>query len=473
MATNKKRLCVIGCGTYGSYLISRLVTLADEYAYDIVVLEVGNEVTKNEQEIGFESVSPNSKASKDGRYFGFGGTSTRWGGQVLFYDNRDATDEVWGKIVEINQKYEHHVVKHLLGDVPKIKEPQNIKAGIWLKYQKRNIFKYIPKQKKHQLNIISCARVTRFVFEGSKLKTVCYQKEGEIEQDLEADVFYLTAGAIESCRLLLEVKEQYSFGSWSDLGKNFGDHLSVELFKVKNTKPILEKEDFVPYFYKGNLITKRLLVSAKNGRSGFAHVVINKDVQFFSALKKMLFGKQEVRLNFFELLRGLEFMLRLGLNVVFFKKLYAHRNNWSVQLDIEQAFPNANYIRLADETDRFGQRIPVIDWQKSPEDQAVILELKEYLAQYLHAQKIPFESVYHENSGVDKVEDAYHPVGFIRFGIDDKAVLNEYGKVKGTENLYHFSTAMFPSAKSINPTAAVFCFIEHHLQSIYTRFSNR
>jgi hypothetical protein len=41
--------------------------------------------------------------------------------------------------------------------------------------------------------------------------------------------------------------------------------------------------------------------------------------------------------------------------------------------------------------------------------------------------------------------------------------LNPQCQVIGIDNLYHFSTAMFPSAKSINPTAAGFCFIEKHL----------
>jgi choline dehydrogenase-like flavoprotein len=64
-----------------------------------------------------------------------------------------------------------------------------------------------------------------------------------------------------------------------------------------------------------------------------------------------------------------------------------------------------------------------------------------------------------------KIEDVYHPVGFLRLGHDENAVLNPQCQVIGIDNLYHFSTAMFPSAKSINPTAAGFCFIEKHLDA--------
>ena len=51
----------------------------------------------------------------------------------------------------------------------------------------------------------------------------------------------------------------------------------------------------------------------------------------------------------------------------------------------------------------------------------------------------------------------------MRLGLDKNAVLNLENRVNGMSNLYHFSTAMFPSAKSINPTGAGFCFIENHL----------
>ena len=60
----------------------------------------------------------------------------------------------------------------------------------------------------------------------------------------------------------------------------------------------------------------------------------------------------------------------------------------------------------------------------------------------------------------NKVEDVYHPVGFLPVG----SVVSMTGKVKGLENLWHFSTAMLPSARSINPTAAVMCHIEEHLE---------
>ena len=103
MNFENKKVCVIGCGTFGSYLVKRLL---EQYGnrVDITVVEIGNRKTQTESEIGLASISENSTVSRDGRYFGFGGTSARWGGQVLFFDERDNPEKNsnWHKIIEIN-----------------------------------------------------------------------------------------------------------------------------------------------------------------------------------------------------------------------------------------------------------------------------------------------------------------------------------------------------------------------------------
>ena len=57
-------------------------------------------------------------------------------------------------------------------------------------------------------------------------------------------------------------------------------------------------------------------------------------------------------------------------------------------------------------------------------------------------------------------------------GHDENAVLDMSCRVNGIENLYHFSTAMFPSVKSASPTAAVCCFIEQHLATDSEKITN-
>ena len=465
------KVCIIGCGTYGSYLIRRLTEKLGE-GVQITAIEIGDAHIKNEKEMGVEAESLYAAASFRGRYFGLGGTSARWGGQVLFFDERDNPnkDPNWNDIIAINQQYRKTVLNNLLGSVTaKMDDPgevkQDVKTGIWLKYSKRNIFKQLDRKTTQSIEVLKNLRVVDFVFQGDTIKAVVCRDKGGNENTIEADVFYLTAGAIESCRLLLDIDQRHAFLPANDLGKHYGDHLSVELFRVKGRRPILGGQDFLPRLYKGSLITKRIVVRSQSGRIGFAHFIYNKEVKVFSSIKKALFGVRQIDFNAHDVLDGFVFLVKFGFSVFFLKKMYAHHNNWSLQLEIEQAFPNGNEIGLSDKVDQYGVAAAKLDWEVSEDDRHTIAEIKSDLARRLEKEGIPYEDVYDSDLGATKIEDVYHPAGFIRMGNDGQAVLDLDGKVKGVANLYHFSTAMFPSAKSTSPTAAGFCFVEHHLDS--------
>ncbi len=462
------KICIIGCGTYGSYLLRRLVEVKGDKV-EITVIEMGCEKIQSESEIGIASESVFSHAAERGRYFGLGGTSARWGGQVLFFDERDNPDYQadWNTIVQVNKKYKTTVLEKLLGNVPNLNtiltERNNEKTGIWLKYRKRNLFKGLSKTILNTAKILKNQRVTDFKFENSTIKSViCKDKTGN-EQNVFADVFYLTAGAIESCRLLLVLKQKYKLITSSDLGKNYGDHISVELFKIIGHKPLIKGTNFLPNIKHGSLITKRWLVKDSNNRIGFAHPIFNQDIKVFTSIKRMLFGRQQFEFKAKDIFEGIEFLARFGVNVLFLKKMYAHRNSWSIRLDLEQAYPNNNTISLSEKTDDFEETGVCLNWTVSKSDLDSISAIKEDLEAILIKENIPYSNVFTSKVEDTKIEDVYHPVGFIRMGHDDNAVLDMDCKVRGIQNLYHFSTAMFPSAKSINPTAAGFCFIEQNL----------
>jgi hypothetical protein len=481
------KICIIGCGTYGAYLMRGLM---EKFGHDIelTVIEMGNEKTKNESEIGITAESNASHAAEKGRYFGLGGTSARWGGQVLFFDERDNPENQadWNTIVAINKQYRSVVLKNLLGNNPNLPtDKRNEKTGIWLKYTKRNVFK--SRDAMHHIStllnpikLIKNRRVIDFIIENKTIKAVtisgAQKPTSDVQnpkytegspQTINADVFYLTAGAIESCRLLLALNKQHNLIKSTDLGKHYGDHLSVELFKIKGHKPVINGINLLPTFLNGSLITKRLIVSDLNNRIGFAHPVFNKEVKVFTSIKCLLFGKQQMDFNLKDIIDGFEFLIRFGFNVLFLKKMYAHRNNWSLQLDIEQAFPNDNSIDLSENIDKYGQHAARLNWRVSTEDKQSIEAIKNDLMMILNKENINYSIVYDSNIESMKIEDVYHPVGFIRMGHDENAVLDPNCRVKGIDNLFHFSTAMFPSAKSINPTAAGFCFIEQHLDTVF------
>ncbi|MCB0520149.1 MAG: hypothetical protein H6577_03115 [Lewinellaceae bacterium] len=461
----KKKICIIGCGTFGSYLLKRLLEKHGDGA-DITVVEIGHSKTQSESEVGLGSISEHSKVSTDGRYFGFGGTSARWGGQVLFFDERDNPegDATWNEIVRINQRHKATVLKNLLGENVDLQEDRaNIKTGIWLKYAKRNLFKRLGKSQLAPVKMMPGQRVVDFnIIEGRLNSVVCRSREGQTAE-VAADVFYLTAGALESCRLLLALNAKTGLLDGTDLGKNFGDHISTELFTVHGAKPVINGVDFTPRLRRGSLVTQRMIVQTDDGVIGFLHCVFNKDIKAFKFLKELMFGKRSTTVTFAEFIGGVVFLFQFVFHLLFKNKLYVDETQWSLQLDMEQPVPNKNRLALSAEKDQYGEAAIQIDWQVSKKDLAYIAEMRKKIEHILKSNQLEFKALYNPATTDNKVEDVYHPVGCTRIGHDAKAVVNYNGRVKSINNLYHFSTGIFPSAKSINPSAAVLCFVEECL----------
>jgi len=464
----KEKICLIGLGTFGSYLLKSLVKKYGD-SKEIIVIEIGDKAIKDEKEIGIKSISENSTATSDGRYFGLGGTSSRWGGQVLFFDKRDnpSNDENWNEIIKINDNYKQKVTKRLLGinkNFDYQDEHQNIKTGIWLKYNKRNIYNSITKKEIESIQLLTNLRVVDFQIEDKKIKKIICKDENLEIKEIEADKFYLTTGAIESCRLLLKLNQKTSLFNNTGLGKNFGDHISTELYQIKNAPPIIDGVDFTPYFHNGNLITKRIIVTTKDNLVGFVHFIYNKDIKAFKFIKELLFGKKETKVTLLEFLSGFVFLFKFVYHLLFMKNLYVDKVQWSLQLDLEQPVYNNNSIKLSEEKDCFAEPIVEIDWSISNIEKNAIDELHKKIEELLLQNNFNYDSVYAPSSKNNKVEDVFHPVGCIPMGNDEKSVCDFDGKIKALENMYHYSTALFPSAKSINPSASVFCFIEKHLE---------
>jgi choline dehydrogenase-like flavoprotein len=464
----QQHICVIGCGTFGSYLVRRLYERHGT-ALQLTVIEIGDRRIRSESDIGIETISPHSSVSRAGRYFGLGGTSARWGGQVLFFDDRDnpSGDPAWNEIIRINRVHREKVLRNLLGDraYHPVEDGQGpVKTGIWLKYTRRNMYRRLQNGMLRHPRFLTNRRVTGFVTDGRRIVSVRCKSEDGREEEISADLFYLTAGALESCRLLLLLDRFSGLFAGTDLGRNFGDHISTELFTVRNSAPVLRGTDLTPRMHKGSLVTRRLVVTTAKGVVGFLHPVLNKDIKAFKFLKELLFGKRSTTVTPAELLQGAVFLFRFAFSLAFRNKLYVDRTQWSLQLDMEQPVPNANRLTLSDRTDRFGEPVLEIDWKISGEDLVAIADVRQQAEQWLRESGLSYRAAYDPASTGNKVEDVYHPVGSIRMGTDPAAVAGFDGRIRGLDNLFHFSTALFPRAGSINPSAAVFCILEEHLE---------
>lgn len=81
-------ICIIGTGVYGSYTTK--IILEKYPGAKITLIEAGDYSSRNESELGFHTKMSGSNYTglSKGRWFGIGGTSVKWGGQLLFFSRR-------------------------------------------------------------------------------------------------------------------------------------------------------------------------------------------------------------------------------------------------------------------------------------------------------------------------------------------------------------------------------------------------
>jgi hypothetical protein len=460
------KIIIIGAGTYGSYLAHCIAGQNPDA--DIHMFEVGDSRTKSEKEIGFLSkVKGLYTASSDGRFFGLGGTSAKWGGQLLFFSPKDfADDEPMKAVVDCNLQYRDKVLSRFFTEVPKLEEkPFNnefyIKQGIWLKFNQRNVFTHFQLQNNKNIQVHQNGRVVKLNVDQDKITSIDVQQSGSNEViNHTADVFYLATGAFESIRLL-HVSGIIDMPASS---KGFADHISLRCFKVHAQSGKVGAQDFQFRFVNGSMVTSRL-IGEINNTSYFVHAIFNEDFQIFQFLKQMIFkGKISLKKlgasgkQFF-------FLFPFIYSYLVKKKLYIY-GDWYINVDIEVKNTDNN-ISLSSEVDSYGQNGISIRYEVNQDIIDTMLQIKERVKKILIESDIKFSEMPQANVSSLKIEDTYHPYGLYNYP-DHKTIFDVYNPVS---NLFLFNTGLLHRAGGLNPTSALFCLIEHHMEHPFPKFT--
>jgi hypothetical protein len=448
------RICVIGAGTYGSYIINSLQL---KYPSALITLfDVGDSSIKSESEIGYLSSLKQTlyKGLTDGRWFGFGGASTKWAGQLLTFTTNDFSkpSNFMRDIILLNEKYRWGMLKKF-GIENNYEEKMLVpglftKTGVWLSFFGRNFFKHFKIKSRKQVNILSHARITKFEFEDGKKVTKIFYKQNGKEHYASFDFYFLASGAFECARILLNSKVLISDKVM------FSDHLSQKVFKIKNG--MIGNEDFVFKITGTSLITKRL-VGEIDGFSFYAHPVLNTDFPFFQSLKTLMFKRQFSFKAIINLFLNVPEALAFAYSIFIKRKMYVRKNEWFLYIDIENP-TQSSYVKLSDVKDKFGE--PGLDVYYSIGEKAEDIYKKstEIIKQYLIKTNTDFEEVF-DTINVQNSEDIYHPFGMFCENNSVKEYFSKY------ENLIVFTTGILPRAGGINPTAAVLPLIDEFIEN--------
>ncbi|MBO4662308.1 MAG: hypothetical protein J5630_06375 [Bacteroidaceae bacterium] len=438
------KIAVLGAGTYGSYVINSLI---EKYPKsEITLFDVGDKHVKSEEEIGFFSSLKKSmyKGLTDGRYFGFGGASDKWGGQLLTYTDNDFAhpDDFMRDVIRLDKKSKDEMLSkfNIENKFPEnnVSDKLFTKTGVWLSALHRNFFHWFKINKRKQVRILSHCRVVKLDSkDGKTIDAVVYKENGE-EKHQSFDFYFLTAGAFESVRILL------SSGLTKSDKVYFSDHLSQKVFKVKETTKI-GNEDYVFRMRGTSLITKRM-IGEVDDCSFYIHPVFNLKFPFFESVKEVLFKHHFEWKYVWNIFKDIPNVIGFAWAVLVLRRMYVMNNEWFLYIDIENPSKD-NYVMLSAKTDKFG--VPGLDvyYEAGKDAEAIFIKAKDIAIEHLNACGSDYE-VLAEKINVQTCEDIYHPYGMFDF----RNVEDYYSR---WSNMLVVTTGCLSRSGGINPTASM------------------
>jgi choline dehydrogenase-like flavoprotein len=503
--SQRSPVCIVGGGIAGLVLAQRLA----RFGLEVSVLEAGGLELEDRSQALYqaEMVAMQHFGSTEGRFRTFGGSSSRWGGELLpfsediFTPVAGSLSEPWPiRESEIHGYYEEVQRTMHLGSLPFTDAllpalghtPVPFTPGIRLRYSKwapfnrRNLAHTVGREclAHPRIKVFTHANVVALHGKEERIASARVLDYKRRSFDFHADQFVVAAGAIESSRLLLAsagVPNEYD-----QLGRFFHDHLSLDAAVLPRTARSRIFDRLGPFFVNGVLHTFRLEATSELQRAErllavMAHVIVQEpEDSGIDAVRNVLVSIQQGNLtnaftrNLVPMLRGSRDVVRL----LWFSKALGRRavgRHAVVRLNIgmEQAATPSNRIRLSDNLDALGMRKAIVDWRVGDVEYETASRFARIIKQQLEAAG--FAALDWTPGLLEGLRpalvDSYHPMGGLRMGVDPAASMVDTNlKVHGVKNLYIASCAVYPSGGSSNPTFTLMALamrLGDHLRSMF------
>lgn len=490
-------VCIVGGGTAGILLAARLA----RQGITVHILEAGGLTLEKRSQDLYKLINAGHPhaGTMHGRFRTFGGSSTRWGGGLLSYTEEDLHPPVcfgmpqW-PIASAELESYYQDVQDLMGvELPGFSDQllrefrrrppfESDRVRVRLSkaspFGRRNVSRTSGKEclASPRVTVFTHANVTAIHLNenGTAAASLTVANYGGATYSFSAQQFVLSAGTIETCRLLLASTDVCPAGVGNDrdqVGRYFHDHVSLRAAEV----PPQDRKRMIAAFghcLRGGTVYKlRLEATEKLRRErGLAAVGCEFPMEepddsgpawLIDTLRSIQEGKLEwdSRRDFRRLLTGSADIVRS----VYAAKVQ-HRRYVSSQarivfhLDAGQR-PNAeSRIRLSDETDAIGMRKAILDWKITEDEADDIRAFKEEVTALLvrHGYATTAWGPATQREGDPEQvtrRDAFHMMGGARMGTAPyDSVVDPQLRVHGVGNLYVASCAVFPTGGNSNPT---------------------
>ena len=494
-------VCIVGAGAAGLYLATEFASKG----IDTILLEAGGNTASSASIAGFDIKTEKELylGATKGRYFGLGGTTAHWGGVLVPHTEHDLRRnseafDVWKHIVETVDSKSKDVLEKLgwKKDLSFLNFKNNrvrrfqkllnsygisLLSDLHLPFREKNFIFLLKKIPKSNNNLQIYINSVVYGWNSSKASssgTIQNIKAKSINGNhllVNAKKYIISAGAIESARILLEINQSSDYSIIKDtaaVGSYLSDHISIPIAKVNRASNKKVIRLFSPFFSHGWLKSFRFLNNSDDNKipRSFFHFVFKNNSKGFSLAKELLTAIQSKRaphISIKSFFSGVFGIVKLGFYRYIFSILYIPLNTEILlQLDIEQHPNRESCVKLGDELDKYGRQMAIIRWSVSEKDiENTKLMREKFLNKCSKIKEIDLHEIDYDRN-VLKFSDAFHPTGTCCMGKTKESVVDENLKVYGTSNLWVVSTAVLPSAGSANPTFTVLCLADKLVENI-------
>jgi choline dehydrogenase-like flavoprotein len=509
----RSQVCIVGAGIAGLTIAHRLSLRG----VDVMLLEAGGRTLGDEGLYFFAQAKLSGQqhlGTVEGRFRAFGGSSLRWGGQVLplpplryvasavphsiHLDASPSYSEVeaWPLRPDTLTPF-YCIAENLLelDDLPfdggtffgasRISTPSLLaqlpgigsRLSKWTAFDRRNFAntfaKDVDASRSVQVYLHAQAVELSLAASRDRIEAVMVRTLGGNMFRFEAEQFVLAAGTVETSRLLLASRgvDPEGVGNAHDqVGRGFHDHLTLPAATLRGEARARLLREFRPWVFGATLHSIKLEATMELRRRLslnpiLAHLTLEEpEDSGLAVVRKILQARQSGKMvsalaaNASKLPAALVESFRLAwFAKVLHRRFVPADTVVRLQLNAAQDAPSSSRITLSADLDPFGLPEPVVDWRITENELATFRSFALHLREHLAGAGLSgFEwlpELFAASGPLPGIEDARHAMGGACMGVDPRtSVVDADLAVHGVANLAIASAATFPNGNAQLPT---------------------